>query len=95
MDDRAIVARLKATPGITEEKEDYDDLGCVIELNYSGLGITYLPDEVGLLTNLQGLDLSDNQLTQIPVELAQLSKLQGLDLSYNPDLLTPPPEIVA
>jgi Leucine-rich repeat (LRR) protein len=73
MDDRAIVARLKTMLGITGGKETYDEQGRLIELDLSGSGITYLPGELGLLTNLQRLYLDTNQLTQIPVELGQLT----------------------
>ncbi len=43
--------------------------------------------ELGLLTELQDLDLSRNQLTgEIPRELGQLTKLQNLYLLDNPSL---------
>ncbi len=83
MDDRAIVARLKATLGITGGEERYDEQGRLIELDFSRLGITYLPSEVGLLTNLQKLYLSNNQMTQVHVELAQLTHLRVLALWSN------------
>src|SRR5207248_145705 len=37
----------------------------------------------GQLSNLQHLDLYENQLIQIPSELGQLTSLQNLDLSSN------------
>ena len=53
-----------------------------------------LPPELGQLTNLQELYLNKNQLRELPPELGQLTSLQILRLENNPDLLTPPPEIV-
>jgi internalin A len=141
MDDRDIVARVKAELGITVNSEQYDEDGRLITLILSLLGITYIPVELGQLTNLQRLDLDNNQLThlpvelrqltnlrilflhnnqltqlpmelghlsnlqdlslhnnqltQLPVELGHLTNLQDLSLFDNPDLLTPPPEIVS
>lgn len=43
-----------------------------------------LKAEVRLLTNLQQLDISNNNFTGVPAEVGQLSKLEVLDLSYNP-----------
>ena len=60
-----------------------------------GNRLTQVPVELGQLSNLQQLRLDGNRLTQVPVELGQLSNLQRLYLNENPDLLTPPPEIVA
>ena len=39
--------------------------------------------EVGHLTQLQRLSLSNNQLTSLPVEVSRLTQLQGLSLSNN------------
>jgi Leucine-rich repeat (LRR) protein len=60
----------------------------------SALGLTTLLPEVGQLSELQGLDLSDNQLTSVPGELGQLTQLQNLDLAKNPNLHHPPPDVV-
>jgi internalin A len=83
MDDRAIVAQLKATLGITGGEETYDEQGRLIGLDLSKLDITYLPGEVGLLSNLLTLDLNNNQLTRMPIELAQLTSLEWLNLGNN------------
>ena len=42
-----------------------------------------IPAELGSLTNLERLDLSDNQLSGVPAELGNLSNLKSLDLSHN------------
>ena len=46
--------------------------------------IDRLPDgQLCRLTNLETLDLSNNNLTDLPDELSRLKKLQSLDLSHN------------
>ena len=77
---------------------EVDSQGRVIELRMAawvdtedggrekiGNGLTgSIPPELGSLTHLRVLDLSDNQLTgPIPAELGSLSNLQWLDLSDN------------
>ena len=57
-------------------------------------GLREVPVELGELSSLQELYLGGNKLTQVPVELGKLS-VQKLGLDGNPDLLTPPPEIVS
>ncbi|MBW4499087.1 MAG: leucine-rich repeat domain-containing protein [Scytonema hyalinum WJT4-NPBG1] len=42
-----------------------------------------LPAEIGNLTNLTSLDLSNNQLTSLPAEIGNLTNLTSLDLSNN------------
>jgi len=61
----------------------------------SGNQLSQLPPEIGQLTSLQQLDLGGNQLSQLPPEIGQLTNLRQLVLDNNPNLLTPPPEIVA
>jgi internalin A len=59
------------------------------ELNLSGgrddktPKLTALPESLGQLTQLQSLDLSNNQLTALPEWLGQLTQLQSLNLSFN------------
>ena len=57
----------------------------VTELRLGGLGLNgRIPTELGSLTNLQYLNLSDNQLTGgIPTELGDLVNLQSLYLGGN------------
>ncbi|MGZ6365644.1 MAG: COR domain-containing protein [Ktedonobacteraceae bacterium] len=57
--------------------------------------LTQLPPEIGQLRNLKELRVRENQLTQLPLEIGKLAKLKRLGLSDNPNLLTPPPEIVS
>ncbi len=43
-----------------------------------------LKAEIRLITELQELDLSNNNFTGLPAEVGQLSNLRVLNLSYNP-----------
>ncbi|MDV3351612.1 COR domain-containing protein [Leptothoe sp. LEGE 181152] len=52
-------------------------------LDLSGLELTSVPKELGQLTNLTRLYLSQNQLTSVPKELGQLTNLMVLYLSQN------------
>ena len=67
--------------------------GRVVELLLEGLGLTgAVPAEVGRLSALKQLNLSDNQLTSVPAEIGQLTSLVNLDLSGN-QLTSVPAEI--
>ncbi|WP_052435934.1 leucine-rich repeat domain-containing protein [Neochlamydia sp. EPS4] len=61
-------------------------------LDLSKKGLTYLPPEIGQLSDLQTLSLNQNQLTSLPTEIGQLSQLQKLYLSQN-QLTSLPTEI--
>jgi internalin A len=52
-------------------------------LDLSGMGLAALPPEIGQLTALTGLHLSNNQLSELPPEIGQLTALTTLDLSRN------------
>src|SRR6185369_3887794 len=54
--------------------------------------LTSLPQEIGELTDLSGLDLSGNQLTGVPPEFIKLRSLAGFNFSSN-QLRTIPSEI--
>jgi len=60
-------------------------------LNVSGQGITYLPEEIGLLKNLQIMVISDNYIDSLPSSIGNLEKLQILRADHN-RLKTLPPQ---
>jgi Leucine-rich repeat (LRR) protein len=64
----------------------------ITALDLSRAGLTYLPSEIGQLSQLIRLYLSQNQLTALPTEIWQLPQLQWLDLSQN-QLTSLPEEI--
>ncbi|MBK8889824.1 MAG: leucine-rich repeat domain-containing protein [Dechloromonas sp.] len=45
--------------------------------------LTALPESLGQFTQLQSLNLTNNQLTTLPEWLGQLTQLQSLNLSTN------------
>jgi Leucine-rich repeat (LRR) protein len=47
------------------------------------MGLTELPPEIGNLTNLQRLNIFNNQLSRLPPEIGSLTNLQSLDVSGN------------
>lgn len=53
------------------------------KLDLSGLGLTEVPDALGVLQQLQNLSLHNNKLMELPNELFKLRQLQELDLSRN------------
>jgi internalin A len=52
-------------------------------LDLSGLGLTHVPPEIGLLSALTELRLQRNQLTSLPPEIGQLAAMTVLDLADN------------
>ena len=52
-----------------------------LDLNGTGIKATILPESIGLLSNLQYLDLGRLPVTELPESLGQLTKLEILDLS--------------
>ncbi len=71
------------------------DMESLERLYLDGNLLTRLPAGVEKWTNLTHLSLSNNQLKHIPLEVGKLENLLQLDILENPDLLTPPPEIIA
>jgi uncharacterized protein (TIGR02996 family) len=55
------------------------------KLNLYMSGLTTLPDEIGLLTQLTALDLSYNRLTELPPSFAKLTKLKELPFGSSGD----------
>nr|WP_052435836.1 leucine-rich repeat domain-containing protein [Neochlamydia sp. EPS4] len=64
----------------------------ITSLDLTGIGLTYLPSEIGQLSKLQRLFIGYNQLTTVPAEIGRMSQLQELDLSHN-QLTSLPAEI--
>ena len=56
--------------------------------------LTHVPPEMGQMTNLEKLDLSNNRLSSLPGEIGQLVHLEELRLEGNP-LTDIPPEVEA
>jgi Leucine-rich repeat (LRR) protein len=52
-------------------------------LDLSDLELTFLPPQIGNLTNLTQLDLSNNELSKLPSEIGKLTNLTQLGLSDN------------
>ena len=80
---------------LTQIPPELGELASLQKLYLGSNQLTQLPPELGELASLQELYLGSNQLTQLPPELGELASLQTLSLDSNPDLLTPPPEIIA
>lgn len=76
--------------GIPRNKEK---LFALKELDLSEFDITYLPKEIGYLTNLVTLDLSFRRLELIPFEIGNLINLENLSLGTNNDNLDLPKSI--
>jgi len=53
------------------------------ELFLDGLGLTRLPDTIGLLTKVTVLGLGRNRLTELPSRIGDLAALEELDISEN------------
>jgi len=53
-----------------------------------------LPDEIGCLSNLKELDLSNNEFEVLPSVIGLLPRLENLIVDDN-DIISPPPEIIA
>ena len=69
-------------------------VGCRLEILYlGGNRLTCLPTELGRVTSLVSLVVSDNELSALPRSLTNLSRLQSLSL-HNNVLVTLPPDII-
>ena len=84
--------------GFKEElnlKRSVEELSTIDTLNLSNKHLTEVPKELGSLTSLKKLYLSNNnKLTEVPKEIGLLTSLQILDLSYN-QLTSVPEELGA
>ena len=81
--DQEIVAVITEKIGAVPTVLTYDDDNRLIKLGLSGLALTQLPPELWQLTNLQELDLNENQLIRLPPEIGKLSNLRELELRGN------------
>lgn len=59
------------------------ELNGAIELDLSRMSLGELPPEIGLLSNLQHLNLWDTKIRNLPPEIGQLTNLESLDLGAN------------
>ena len=73
----------KAKQGRTWMQENQAILQKFHSLNLGGLGLSYLPPEIGLLTGLESLDLSRNRLKSLSRRIGCLIKLKLLFLWEN------------
>ncbi len=80
---------------LSEIPRELGQLTNLRELNLRDNQLNEIPEELEQLSSLQELYLRNNQLSQVPVKLGQLTNLRVLQIEGNPNLLTPPPEIVA
>jgi len=81
-------------PNLTEAKKRIEkaNQSASKKLDFYGLRLTNVPEEVWKLTNLTILNLHTNQLRSLPEEIGRLANLTILDLSYN-QLVRLPSEI--
>ena len=61
----------------------FANLSHLINLNFSGNKLKYIPSTIRYMPNLQEFNISKNELMNIPNELAYLSNLKKLDISWN------------
>lgn len=74
-----------------------DTIGKLTELtslNLSYNALTWVSEAIGKLTELTMLDLSCNELTALPHTIGHLTKLFDFSFDVNPDLSSPPPEVI-
>ncbi|MCE5316869.1 MAG: hypothetical protein LLG04_05840 [Parachlamydia sp.] len=72
------------------EEKGVEHLLQIKVLDLSGLNLKELPEELGLLTNLETLQISVNDLTSLPDSLRTLSKLRCVEMGYNKFRELPP-----
>jgi len=82
-----LVAQEKPCSGKTyyslEEALQEPDSVKVLDIAMQEPKLETLPAEIGMLVNLECLDISFNRISALPAEFAKLQKLQKLNLSGN------------
>jgi len=74
----------KTPEEIAEERIEAARKSKATELDLSELGLTELPDSIGQLVQLRGLNVLENRLTALPEYIiGQLGQLQSLNVSNN------------
>ena len=63
--------------------KDIPELAHIYKLNLGGIGLTALPKEICLFTELECLHLMNNQLRHLPDFIGKLTQLEELDLASN------------
>lgn len=71
----------------------YRNFATIVELDFGGYHLNFLPDEIGFFTNLRTLKLENCDLKKLPSSIGNLTKLQELNLGGNaldtlPDTIT-------
>ncbi len=84
------VLDLLLVPGSTNRADAAERLAGLPELDLSNRAITFLPPEIGTLSHLRRLDLTNNRLEQLPMEICRLLNLEELLLSANRLTVLPP-----
>jgi internalin A len=72
--------------------EEYENYKNIIHLKCSSNKLTSLPENIGILINLQILECSNNELTTLPESIGNLINLHKLDC-YNNNLTSLPESI--
>jgi hypothetical protein len=55
----------------------------LLELDATQKGLLILPQEIGVFSDLERLDISDNQISRLPPDIGQLSALKGFFVANN------------
>ncbi|VVA91675.1 unnamed protein product [Arabis nemorensis] len=84
------IKRFNYNDGAPFQCYSFSKFPCLTELNLINLNIKCIPVDIGLLRELQKLDLSGNDFMNLPTEMENLSKMKSLPLCNCPKLLVLP-----